>query len=150
MSIRQSIDDFLSANEIAIAGVSRNKQHFGYHVFSELLAKGYTLYPVNPHAESIDDRKCYNHVYDLPSHLTHLYIVAPAGSTGQIMKDAISRGFKHIWIQQKSDTPEAIEMARQNEISLVYGECIMMHAEPVKSYHKFHRRLRKFFGGLPK
>lgn len=150
MSIRQSISDFLSANEFAIAGVSRNNQHFGYRVFSELLAKGYTLYPLNPHAESIDDRKCYNQVRDLPSHLTHLYIVTPSGSTGQIMKDAIARGFKHIWIQQKSDTPEAIEMAKQNGINLVYGECILMHAEPVKSFHKFHRFMRKIFGGMPK
>ncbi len=150
MTIRQSINDFLSANEIAIAGVSRNNQHFGYRVFSELLAKGFTLYPVNPHAESIDERKCYARVADLPPHLTHLYIVTPAGSTGQVMEEAIAKGFQHIWIQQKSETPEAIAMAKQKGISLVYGECIMMYAEPVKSFHKFHRRLRKLFGGLPK
>jgi hypothetical protein len=44
----------------------------------------------------------------------------------------------------------AIEYAVSNKVNLVTGQCILMFAEPVEGFHKFHRNLKKLFGRLPK
>jgi hypothetical protein len=44
----------------------------------------------------------------------------------------------------------AIEYAVSNKVNLVAGQCILMFAEPVEGFHKFHRNLKKLFGRLPK
>jgi len=150
MATLKAINDFLSVKDLAVAGVSRDKKKFGYVVFQELKKKGFSLYPINPNAETIDEVKCYKSVSELPVIITNLYIVTPKKNTAQIIRDAIAKGIRNIWIQQKSDTSEAIDLARENDINLIQGECIIMFISPSESFHKFHRFIRKLFGGMPR
>jgi uncharacterized protein len=150
MVTMQTINDFLAVKELAIAGVSRNRKKFGGMVFHELKEKGYTLYPVNPNADKIDETNCYKSVSDLPSTAKNLYIVTPKANTATILTDAIARGIRNVWIQQQSETPEALRIAKENNINLIHGECIIMYIAPSNSLHNFHRFLRKLFGGMPK
>src|SRR5664279_2353025 len=117
----KSINEFLSVKEMAIAGASRDKKKFGGMVFQELKERGYQLYPVNPNAETIDEIQCYKTVSDLPTSTTNLYIVTPKVNTAQIIKEAIAKGIRNIWIQQQSDSSEALELAKANGINLIYG-----------------------------
>jgi predicted CoA-binding protein len=150
MITMQAINNFLSVKDIAIAGVSRDRKKFGFMVFHELKKKGYTTYPINPNTDSIDETRCYKSVSELPDSATSLYIVTPKATTLQIVKDAVAKGIKNIWIQQKSDTPEALALAKDNGINLIHGECIIMFISPSESFHKFHRFMRKLFGGMPR
>lgn len=149
MASLKAINDFLSKKDLAIAGVSRNTKKFGFMVFKELKKKGYNLYPINPNTDKIDNSICYKSVLDLPTSATNLYIVTPKINTEQIIKDAIAKGIKNIWIQQKSETAEALSIASENEVNLVYGECIIMFISPNESFHKFHRFIRTIFGKMP-
>jgi uncharacterized protein len=149
MATLQAIKDFLSVKELAIAGVSRNPKKFGFMVFHELMKRGYRLYPINPNTDKIQDTKCYKSVLELPLTITSLYIVTPKENTEQILRDAIANGIKNIWIQQKSETSEALAYAAEQRINLVYGECIIMFISPHESFHKFHRLLRTLFGKMP-
>ncbi len=146
----KAINDFLSVKELAIAGVSRDKKKFGGMVFQELKGKGYKLYPINPNADTIDEIQCYKTVSELPASATNLYIVTAKVNTLQIIREAIAKGIKNIWIQQHSDSLEALELAKANGINLIYGECIIMFISPKQSFHKFHRFIKKLFGGMPK
>jgi uncharacterized protein len=147
---RKSIEAFLAEKKMAIAGVSRDPKKFGNNVFRELKGKGFELYPVNPNADEINGEKCYADIYSVPDHVKRLLIVTPKKQTPGLVRDAVSRGIRSIWIQQMSDTPEAVEFALNNNVDLVMKECILMHSEPVMSIHRFHRAVRKFFGLLPK
>jgi len=143
------IEDFLVDKKLAVAGVSRHPEKFGNKVFSMLKEKGYELMPVNPNADSINGVKSYHAISLLPAGTLNLLIVTPKSLTTQIVKEAISKGIKKIWIQQKSDTPEAIEMSISAGITLITGQCIFMFADP-KGKHRFHRSILRFFGKLPK
>ncbi|TSA27774.1 MAG: CoA-binding protein [Bacteroidetes bacterium] len=144
------IKQFLEARKIAIAGVSRNPQKFGYQVFNELKERGYELYPVNPNADKIDDLQVYSQLSELPEEVKHLLILTSRKWTEKLVMEAIAKGIDHIWIQQMSDTPEAVKIAREAGVRLVTGQCIFMWAEPVKIIHKFHKTMKKIFGLLPK
>ena len=147
---KASIDSFLSTHKIAVAGVSRDPKKFGYVVFNELKSKGYEVFPINPAADKIDGVPCFKSVSALPLSVHSLVIITPKNKTREIVAEAISKGIDNIWIQQKSETPEVLEMIRVHPINLVAKECILMHLEPVTGMHKFHRSIRQFFGLMPK
>lgn len=145
----QPILDFLEGKEFAIAGVSRNKSKFGYMIFKDLTDRGFRLHPVHPNAERFDDTPAYPDIQSLPSEVKKLFIVTKAPQTKKLVEQAVEKGIRQIWIQQMSDTTEVVKLAEVKGISLVTGECMYMHAEPVKGIHKFHRGIRKFFRTFP-
>ena len=141
---------FLEPRKLAIAGASRNLKKFGGSVFKELRDNGFELYPINPNADEIQGVKCYKSVEELPADVNHLFIVTPKYETEIIARAAVKKGIQMIWIQQGTDTPEAVKTIEDAGIPLIYKKCIMMFASPVKSVHRFHRFLVKTFGGYPK
>jgi len=144
------IQKFLEPRKLAIAGASRNLKKFGGVVFKELRERGFELYPINPNAEEIQGIKCYKSVDEIPADVVHLLILTSKEDTGAVVQSAIKKGVKMIWIQQKSETPEAIKTIEKAGIPLIYNKCIMMFAAPVKGFHGFHRFLAKSFGAYPK
>lgn len=146
----QPILDFLEGSEFAMAGVSRDRKKFGGALFADLNGRGFRIYPINPNADKIDGHDCYPDVTSLPEHVQKLFIVTAKKETVPLVEQAVRKGISKIWIQQMSETPEAIRLAEENNIDLITRECMYMHAEPVGSIHKFHRAVRKFFGRFPK
>ena len=144
------IKKFLDSKKIAIAGVSRNPKKFGHQIFTKLKERDYELFPINPSADKIDDTQVFSEVTELPAEVKHLVIVTPKKETEKVVMEAITHGIDHIWIQQMSDTPDAIKIAQEAKIKLISGQCIFLWSEPVKGIHKFHKTIMKLFGLLPK
>jgi len=108
------------------------------------------LYPINPNVEEIYETKCFHSVSNLPEDVKNLLILTPKKETAAIVAMAAEKGIEKIWIQQGSDTPEALEIGKAENIPIISGKCIFMFVDPVKSVHGFHRSIVKFFGGYPK
>lgn len=149
-SFNTTIEAFLAPKKLALAGISRNPKKFGHAAFTELKKKGYEVYPVHPSATEIDGVLCYPSVESLPAGITHLVSMVPKDQTTAVVRAALDRGINNIWIQQMSETPEAIQLAQERNAGLVIKTCILMHITPVKGVHAFHRGLLKLFGKLPK
>ena len=128
MSSLASIKTFLEPKELAIAGVSRNPKKFGRHVYDHLREHGYKVYPVNPNTDNIDGDKCYPSIQELPSSVDRIFIVTPPGKTEESVKQTLDKGIRNVWIQQKSDTPEALELMEGKDINLIHNKCIFMFA----------------------
>jgi uncharacterized protein len=146
----KSIKTFLEPKKLAIAGVSRNEKKFGYAVYKELREKGFKLYPVNPNAESLGNEPCFRSVSALPVDVKHLLILTKKDQTLGVLKEAIAKGMDNIWIQQMSETPEVLEYLKDKQVNVVAKQCILMFAEPAKSFHRFHRGIKSLFGLLPR
>jgi len=146
---KQAIDTFLAGKKIAIAGVSRNAKKFGYQAYLDMKSKGFEVYAVNPNTDVIDGQPCHRSLATLPPEVKHLLVVTPKPETLGVVQNAIGKGMDNIWIQQMSETPEAIEFAKGHPVNLVTNACILMHCSPVKGVHKFHRGLMKLFRLLP-
>ncbi len=147
---RQSIERFLETRKLAIAGVSRDPKKFGNMIYKEMKDLGMEVCPVNPNTGQINGEKCYNSVNELPSGIGYLLVVTPKSRTLDTVREAVGKGIENIWIQQSSETREVIDYLKDKPVKVVTHECIFMWLEPVKSIHKFHRAIRKFFGRLPK
>lgn len=143
------ISRFLNPEKLAVAGVSRNPKKFGNIIMKELSEKGFDVYPVNPEADSVRGHKCYRSVKDLPDDVKHLLIVTPRQQTYAVACNAVEKGIKMVWIQQQSDTPEAVDLLSSKGISVITGKCILMFANPVKGVHRLHRFFVKLVGKYP-
>jgi predicted CoA-binding protein len=149
MATKIQIDQFLASEPIAMAGVSRNPKKFGRVAFEELSRKGLNLLPVNPNVESINGTNCYPDIQHLPENVKSLVIMTKKDQTASMVEGALAKGIRNIWIQQFSETPEALALLKGKDVNLITGQCILMHHKP-DSFHKFHRNIKRFFGGLPK
>jgi uncharacterized protein len=150
MVTKADIQSFLQPRRFAIAGVSRNPKKFGRMVYDELRKGGYTLFPVNPNMQEIDGEKCYTGIGDLPADVKHLFIATAKKDTDGVLREAIQKGFTHVWVQQMSETPATLQIAAESKVHLISKKCIFMFADPVKGIHKFHKCLMGWFGRLPK
>jgi len=147
---KQNIDDFLNCKTIAIAGVSRNEKSFSAQVAVHLQQLGYELWQINPNFDqTLLKEKKVKTISEMPPNVNNLLILTSSSQTESVLQQAIEKGIKQIWIQQKSDTPTTLKMGFESGINMIYGHCIFMFSQP-EGFHKFHYNLKKFFGGIPK
>jgi len=149
MSTLKQINEFLDSQPIALVGVSRNPKKFGYTAFKELKEKGMNIIPVNPAADEIMGEKVYSNIKELPRDIQGIIIITRKDQTASVVRDAKDKGIKQIWIQQMADSKESLAELKDSDINYITGECILMHYKP-HSIHKFHGKLKKFFGRFPK
>lgn len=147
---RTSIDDFLSQKKLAVIGVSRDTKKFANLAYRFLKTHGYIVYPVNPNAEQVEGDRCFPNIKSLPEKVEGALVVLPPEKTMKVLPEIIEAGIKHIWLQQQTDSPQAIQFCKDREINVVYGECIMMFSEPLTFPHRLHRFGKKVIGKLPK
>ncbi len=150
MTSKKLIEDFLSEKNIAVVGVSRNDKKFGYTIFKELKTKGYNVYPVNPNASNIDGEKCYPSLLALQGKVEAAILVIPPFVARETVKDAHSAGIKKIWMQQGSESEEAINYCEEIGIDVIHNECVLMFAEPAAFFHRAHRWINGLVGKLPR
>ncbi|MBK7104653.1 MAG: CoA-binding protein [Ignavibacteriae bacterium] len=149
MTKQKYVDEFLKCKDIAIVGVSRKSTKFGNAIYKELKKKGLNVFGVNPNMETFEGDKCFKTLKDLKGKIDGIVNVVSPNQTLQVIKEAHSIGVKNIWMQQGSETDEAINFCIENGINEVHKECILMFAEPVNSFHSFHKWIWKILGKLP-
>lgn len=147
---KHTIDHFLDCKTIAIAGASRDEKSFSAQVAKQLSKIGYNLWYINPQFKPEEaENKRVQSVEMLPEEVSHLLVLTPKAQTELVLQQAIAKGIKDVWIQQQSETPQALKLAQENHLNAVHHQCIFMFTEP-DGIHKFHRTIKKFFGTLPK
>lgn len=150
MTSKKYVDEFLTKKNIAVVGVSRNKGKFGNVIYKELKKKGYIPFAVNTKLEQFEGDECYGSLIELKDKIDSIVIVVPPEQTEKIVKEAKNIGVKYIWMQQGSESDKAIEFCKENNISVIHNECLLMFLEPVNSIHSFHKWIWKVLGKLPK
>jgi uncharacterized protein len=150
MTTKAQIDEFISHKTLGVVGVSRDTKKFGYAIFDELRKKGYKVYPINPNATELYGEKSYPSITMLPKDAEGVVIVVPPAKAEGLVKEAHAKGINQVWLQQGAESKAALAYCSQNKMNAISGECILMHLEPVGSFHGFHRFFRKLFGGMPK
>ncbi len=147
---KQQIDYFLDCKTMAIAGASRKESGFSTQVAKHLNRIGYKLWYVNPNFEKLEEKtQRLQSVALLPDEVQHVLILTSKSQTESVISQAIAKGIKNVWIQQQSETPTALKLAKDNGINVIHHQCIFMFTQPT-GIHRFHHRIKKVFGGLPK
>jgi hypothetical protein len=146
---REAIASFLSARSFAVIGVSADRRKFGNAVFRAMRDQGLSVVPVNRTLDRVEETKCYRAVAELKGVAEAAVTVVPPAETERLMEECAAAGIRKIWMQQGSASDQAVALAREKGMEVVFGECLLMFLEPVRSMHAFHRWLKKLVGRYP-
>jgi predicted CoA-binding protein len=144
--MKKEIQDFIDSKRIAIMGASRTGKKFGNMIADELKPKGYEVFLVHPEAKEISGQVCYPNIAALKDQVDAVLICLPPAKAKQAVQEVADAGLKKVWLQQGSQSPEVLALAKQLGLSTVAGKCIMMYADPVSSLHGWHKAFAKIFG----
>jgi len=124
---------------MAVVGASNTKEKFGNLVCRELKAIDFRIFPVNPHENDIRGERCYRTINELKCLTDRLLIVLPPRMTQQLVMTLDPEFVSYVWMQKGAESERAVMLCRKKGINVIYGQCILMHAQPVRSYHLLHR-----------
>ena len=125
------IKQILSMKNVAVVGMSKDPNKDAHHVPKYLIDNGYNVIPVNPTAEEILGRKSYKSLRDVPDRIDVVDVFRPSEHVPPIVKDAIAKGAKAVWMQLGISNDEAAQEASKHGIKVVYNRCMLIE----------HRRL---------
>ncbi|MDD8025529.1 MAG: CoA-binding protein [Acidobacteriota bacterium] len=128
MTTPRAIDEILSSRVFAVVGASRRTDKYGSIVLADLWGKGYTAYPVNPHASEIMGRPAFPTIASLPPGVETLVLVVPPAQSERAVRDAAAAGIRRIWMQPGAESASAVEFCEEHGMACVSGVCLMMRA----------------------
>lgn len=122
----EEIKNIYKFKNIAVVGMSRNKEKAAYEVPNYLIEKGYNVIPVNPHSSEILGRKSYDLVSNIPEQVDIVDIFRRSEDVYPVIEDVIKKkGIRVVWLQEGIHNIEAENLARRNNIDVVYNRCML-------------------------
>ena len=127
----KEIREIFSMKKIAVVGMSQNPQKDAHMIPKYLTTQGYDVTPVNPNADEILGKKCFDLVSEVPGQIDVVNVFRPSVDVLPVIQEAIKKKPKVIWLQEGIHNEEAEKLAKNEGITVVFNRC--MFAE--------HRRL---------
>ena len=121
----EQIKKFYSLKNIAVVGMSKNPEKAAHYVPKYLAEKGYNIIPVNPSADTILDKKCYHEISEVPLPIDIVNVFRPSEEVLPVVKDAVQKHPKVIWLQEGIHNFEAEELAKNAGIEVVFNRCML-------------------------
>jgi predicted CoA-binding protein len=143
-----AIVDFFEVKRVALVGVSRSGKKFGNVILTELKQRGYEVLVVHPEAQEIAGERCYPSLEALKGQVERVIICLPPHKAAQALREAAQAGIQKVWVQMGADSPEVRAAAQEVGITPIAGKCILLYAQPVRSFHAWHRAFARLTGTL--
>ena len=121
----EQIRDILSFKKVAVIGMSKHSSKAAHYVPKYLSDNGFDVTPVNPTANEILGKKCYDSVSEINEEIEIVDIFRPSDQVLLVIQEAIKKKPKVIWLQEGIHNPEAEELARKEGIKVVYNRCML-------------------------
>ena len=129
----ETIKKFLDKkNKIAFVGATNQKDKWGYKKYISMKKAGYSLYPINPKYDEIDGDMCFSKLEDLceniKENIDYVILIVPPKITEKIVEQCKELKINKVWMQPGSESKEAIDFCKKNDIEAIYGICIVVDA----------------------
>jgi predicted CoA-binding protein len=108
---------------IAMVGLSPKEDRPSNIVARFLMARGYTVIPVNPGQREILGQRCYASLKDIPVKVDMVDVFRNAADVPPIAADAIAIGAQSLWLQLGVINPAAAEAASAAGLDVVMDRC---------------------------
>ena len=106
---------------IALVGANDDPGKYGSVIYRDLKAKGYDVYPVNPNRDTVDGDTAYASLADLPQAPSIVNFVVPPHVSLRVLEEANELGYKLVWLQPGSSSPEVREYVEANDFESGVG-----------------------------
>jgi predicted CoA-binding protein len=157
LKIDELVSDFLTQKNIAVVGVSDQRETGCNSNYRKFKQAGYRVFPINPRLKSFDGDKCYPDLRSLPEIPDGVFILARPEVTEEIVRQCVELGVRRVWMHcmmgtkaglapgMTSVSAAAAELCAQNGISVIPGTCPNQFVRPDFG-HAVMRGLWRAFG----
>jgi len=133
--LKMLVQDFLAQKRIAVVGVSDKRETGCNANYRNFKKAGYQVYAINPRIATFDGDPCYPDLKSIPEKPDGVFILASPAVTEQIVRQCIDLGVRRVWMHcilgtkpglgagMTSASPAALELCRQNSITVIPGSC---------------------------
>src|SRR3989337_1490493 len=116
----EQIKKIFFLKNVAVVGMSTNTDKASHYVPKYLAENGFNIMPINSSADHILDRKCYHNIDEIKKEIDIVDIFMPSSEVLQLVKEAIKKKPKVIWLQEGIHNPEAEDLARKKGIKVIF------------------------------
>jgi predicted CoA-binding protein len=104
---------------IAIIGASTDRSKFGNKAVRAYSQQGWTVFPVNPGAPTIEGLKAYRSILDVPRPIDRVSLYLPPSVGISILDDIAKVGTAELFLNPGSESDALIEQAEQLGLNIV-------------------------------
>lgn len=127
MDNRKAVEIFMTCKIIALAGVSDDKEKWGYKLFKLIPEHGFKVYGVNPKLEKVEGEKIYSSLEELPEKPCGVVFVLNPHAGMKIAESMVKLGIDKAWLQPGAENDKLIVYLESNNITTVHNYCIKVH-----------------------
>ncbi|SRR5688572_29092220 len=113
---------------IAVVGATDNEKKYGSVIYRDLKRKGYRVFPVNPHRDTVDGDQAHATVADLPVAPDIIDLVVPPEVGLKVVRQALDIGYDRIWVQPGAESPELLRLLQESDAEYIANACIMVRS----------------------
>ncbi|HJZ13249.1 MAG TPA: GNAT family N-acetyltransferase, partial [Acidobacteriota bacterium] len=138
-----SLRPFFKPKSVAVVGASREPGSLGYQIVHNLVNTGFKgeVYPINPHADLIDNVRAYHEIGKVPVPVDLAIIVVPARYVLEVVEDCalhgvravvvITAGFAEVSPAGIDIQKKLVEIVRAHGMRLIGPNCMgLMNTDP--------------------
>jgi predicted CoA-binding protein len=107
----------------ALIGASQDMLKYSYELLFTLLAAGYTVYPINPRYENIEQHRCYPSLSELPLKPEVVIIALAEKNAETVVESVATHGISTVWLPPGSWSETAIAKAQAAGLEVLYNVC---------------------------
>jgi Predicted CoA-binding protein len=124
---------------IAVVGMSPNPERDSNKVGKYLMDKGYTVIPVNPTVNEIYGRKCYPDLSSIPKDIKIdiVDVFRNPEASKEVIKESFKLNPRAVWLQLGAESKDAIKLALDLGLNIIYGICIMETHKKLEKNEEF-------------
>ena len=112
------------AKNIAVVGLSPDESKPNNKVAKFLIERGFNVFPIYPKFDEILGRKVYRNLTQIHEDIDIAVMFRKGEFASELVKDAIKKGVKTLWLQLGITNDAAGAIARENGINFVQDKCI--------------------------
>ena len=118
-----------SAKNIAVVGLSPDESKPSNEVAKFLIERGFNVFPIYPKFDEILGRKVYRNLTQIDENIDIAVMFRKGEFASELVKDAVKKGVKTLWLQLGIANDEAGAVARENGINFVQDKCIKIELQ---------------------
>jgi predicted CoA-binding protein len=154
-STKDAAAEFLATKRIAVTGVSRKAEGHGSNVvYNRLRDRGYTVFAVNPNADTVEGDTAYHDLKSIPGGVDAVVIATSPDRADATMAECIELGITKVWMHRSfgggSVSASATTLGRGGGVTVIDGGCPLMFDPTADFGHKCMRAVLSLTGAVPR
>ena len=104
---------------VAIIGASNNRNKFGNKAVRAFQAKGYIVYPVNPHESAVEGVAAFKSVLDLPIRPDMVSVYVPPAVLLRLLPEIAKKGCDELWLNPGAESDDVLAEAERLGLNVI-------------------------------